>query len=94
VFLAGGDQLLQLQQDLIPRSSHLLSSYYLLKHISQSLATAVPLDIMYAHTHPRYTDTTVSVYEGQIVVFGFLRETKMLLDFSSPEMPTCSTFQS
>uniref|UniRef100_A0A673X1T2 Nucleoporin 160 n=1 Tax=Salmo trutta TaxID=8032 RepID=A0A673X1T2_SALTR len=52
VFLAGGDQLLQLQQDLIPRSSHLLSSYYLLKQISQSLATAVPLDIMYVHTHP------------------------------------------
>uniref|UniRef100_A0A8C8HBT5 Nuclear pore complex protein Nup160 n=1 Tax=Oncorhynchus tshawytscha TaxID=74940 RepID=A0A8C8HBT5_ONCTS len=49
VFLAGGDQLLQLQQDLIPRSSHLLSSYYLLKHISQSLATAVPLDIIDAN---------------------------------------------
>uniref|UniRef100_A0A668ADZ0 Nucleoporin 160 n=1 Tax=Myripristis murdjan TaxID=586833 RepID=A0A668ADZ0_9TELE len=37
VFLGGGAQLLQLQQDLIPRSSHLLSSYYLLKHISQML---------------------------------------------------------
>ncbi|CAB1313483.1 unnamed protein product [Coregonus sp. 'balchen'] len=49
VFLAGGNQLLQLQQDLIPRSSHLLSSYYLLKHISQSLATAVPLDIIDAN---------------------------------------------
>uniref|UniRef100_A0A8C4ZUY2 Nuclear pore complex protein Nup160 n=1 Tax=Gadus morhua TaxID=8049 RepID=A0A8C4ZUY2_GADMO len=37
VFLRGGSQLLQLQQDLIPRSSHLLSSYHLLKHTSQSL---------------------------------------------------------
>ena len=46
VFLGGGAQLLQLQQDLIPRSSHLLSSYYLLKHVSQSLASSVPVDIM------------------------------------------------
>ncbi|XP_062271162.1 nuclear pore complex protein Nup160-like, partial [Scomber scombrus] len=44
VFLGGGAQLLQLQQDLIPRSSHLLSSYYLLRHISQSLTSAVPTD--------------------------------------------------
>ncbi|XP_038561724.1 nuclear pore complex protein Nup160 [Micropterus salmoides] len=49
VFLGGGAQLLQLQQDLIPRSSHLLSSYYLLKHISQSLASAVPVDIIDAN---------------------------------------------
>uniref|UniRef100_A0A667ZYV4 Nucleoporin 160 n=1 Tax=Myripristis murdjan TaxID=586833 RepID=A0A667ZYV4_9TELE len=47
VFLGGGAQLLQLQQDLIPRSSHLLSSYYLLKHISQSLASTVPMDIIW-----------------------------------------------
>uniref|UniRef100_A0A668ADZ8 Nucleoporin 160 n=1 Tax=Myripristis murdjan TaxID=586833 RepID=A0A668ADZ8_9TELE len=33
LYLRLGDNLLQLQQDLIPRSSHLLSSYYLLKHI-------------------------------------------------------------
>uniref|UniRef100_A0A3Q3W6F3 Uncharacterized protein n=1 Tax=Mola mola TaxID=94237 RepID=A0A3Q3W6F3_MOLML len=46
VFLGGGAQLLQLQQDLIPRSSHLLSSYHLLKHISQSLASSVPVDII------------------------------------------------
>ncbi|XP_041794882.1 nuclear pore complex protein Nup160 [Chelmon rostratus] len=49
VFLGGGAQLLQLQQDLIPRSSHLLSSYYLLKHISQSLASPVPMDIIDAN---------------------------------------------
>ncbi|XP_049929502.1 nuclear pore complex protein Nup160 [Epinephelus moara] len=49
VFLGGGAQLLQLQQDLIPRSSHLLSSYYLLKHISQSLASSVPMDIIDAN---------------------------------------------
>uniref|UniRef100_A0A8C4HGB1 Nuclear pore complex protein Nup160 n=1 Tax=Dicentrarchus labrax TaxID=13489 RepID=A0A8C4HGB1_DICLA len=49
VFLGGGAQLLQLQQDLIPRSSHLLSSYHLLKHISQSLASSVPIDILDAN---------------------------------------------
>uniref|UniRef100_A0A6Q2YMV0 Nucleoporin 160 n=1 Tax=Esox lucius TaxID=8010 RepID=A0A6Q2YMV0_ESOLU len=49
VFLGGGAQLLQLQQDLIPRSSQLLSSYYLLKHISQSLATSVPVDMIDAN---------------------------------------------
>uniref|UniRef100_A0A3Q3EQK3 Nucleoporin 160 n=1 Tax=Labrus bergylta TaxID=56723 RepID=A0A3Q3EQK3_9LABR len=49
VFLGGGAQLLQLQQDLIPRSSHLLSSYHLLKHISQSPASSVPVDILDAH---------------------------------------------
>ncbi|XP_031695457.1 nuclear pore complex protein Nup160-like isoform X2 [Anarrhichthys ocellatus] len=49
VFLGGGAQLLQLQQDLIPRSSNLLSSYYLLKHISQSLASSVPIDIIDAN---------------------------------------------
>uniref|UniRef100_A0A1A7YTS7 Nucleoporin 160kDa n=1 Tax=Iconisemion striatum TaxID=60296 RepID=A0A1A7YTS7_9TELE len=46
VFLGGGGQLLQLQQDLIPRTSHLLSSYHLLKHISQSLTSFVPIDII------------------------------------------------
>ncbi|KAL0968663.1 hypothetical protein UPYG_G00269910 [Umbra pygmaea] len=49
VFLGGGSQLLQLQQDLIPRSSQLLSSYYLLKHISQSLANTVPVDVIDAN---------------------------------------------
>uniref|UniRef100_A0A3Q2PVR1 Nucleoporin 160 n=1 Tax=Fundulus heteroclitus TaxID=8078 RepID=A0A3Q2PVR1_FUNHE len=44
VFLGGGAQLLQLQQDLIPRTSHLLSSYHLLKGVSQSLASSVPMD--------------------------------------------------
>nr|XP_015820477.2 nuclear pore complex protein Nup160 [Nothobranchius furzeri] len=44
VFLGGGGQLLQLQQDLIPRTSHLLSSYHLLKHISQTLTSFVPVD--------------------------------------------------
>ncbi|CAB1322805.1 unnamed protein product [Coregonus sp. 'balchen'] len=49
VFLGGGAQLLQLQQDLIPRSSQLLSSYYLLKHITQSLTTTVALHIIDAN---------------------------------------------
>ncbi|KAM6973336.1 nuclear pore complex protein Nup160 [Aplochiton taeniatus] len=49
MFLGGGGQLLQLQQDLIPRSSHLLCSYHLLKHISQSLASSVPMDILDAN---------------------------------------------
>ncbi|XP_062403164.1 nuclear pore complex protein Nup160 [Sardina pilchardus] len=49
VFLGGGAQLLQLQQDLIPRCSHLLCSYYLLKRISQSVSSAVPLDILDAN---------------------------------------------
>ncbi|KAJ3596705.1 hypothetical protein NHX12_003109, partial [Muraenolepis orangiensis] len=49
VFLGGGAQLLQLQQELIPRSSHLLSSYHLLKTCSQSLASSVPLDIIDAN---------------------------------------------
>ncbi|KAL6106123.1 nup160 [Pungitius sinensis] len=49
MFLGGGAQLLQLQQDLIPRSSNLLSSYYLLKHVSQSLASSVPIDIIDAN---------------------------------------------
>uniref|UniRef100_A0AAQ5ZZR4 Nucleoporin 160 n=1 Tax=Amphiprion ocellaris TaxID=80972 RepID=A0AAQ5ZZR4_AMPOC len=49
VFLGGGAQLLQLQQDLIPRSSHLLSSYHLLKHISQNLASSVPMDTIDAN---------------------------------------------
>ncbi|KAK0152332.1 Nuclear pore complex protein Nup160 [Merluccius polli] len=49
VFLGGGAQLLQLQQDLIPRSSHLLSSYHLLTHTSQSLASSIPLDIIDAN---------------------------------------------
>uniref|UniRef100_A0A3P9ILY1 Nucleoporin 160 n=1 Tax=Oryzias latipes TaxID=8090 RepID=A0A3P9ILY1_ORYLA len=44
VFLGGGNQLLQLQQDLIPRTSHLLSSYHLLKHVSCSLASSVAMD--------------------------------------------------
>ncbi|XP_069384946.1 nuclear pore complex protein Nup160 isoform X2 [Paralichthys olivaceus] len=49
VFLGGGAQLLQLQQDLIPRTCHLLSSYHLLKHMSQSVALSVPVDIIDAN---------------------------------------------
>ncbi|XP_047451481.1 nuclear pore complex protein Nup160 [Mugil cephalus] len=49
VFLGGGAQLLQLQQDLIPRTSHLLSSYHLLKHISQSLSSSVAMDTLDAN---------------------------------------------
>lgn len=46
VFLGGGGQLLQLQQDLIPRTSLLLCSYYLLKWASQCLSSPVPLDTL------------------------------------------------
>ncbi|KAJ8344194.1 hypothetical protein SKAU_G00315230 [Synaphobranchus kaupii] len=49
VFLGGGGQLLQLQQDLIPRTSHLLCSYYLLKWASQCLSSTVPLDMLDAN---------------------------------------------
>ncbi|CAI5668440.1 unnamed protein product [Oreochromis niloticus] len=49
VFLGGGAQLLQLQQDLIPRTSQLLSSYHLLKHVSQSLASSVPISTIDAN---------------------------------------------
>lgn len=49
VFLGGGAQLLQLQQDLIPRTSHLLSSYHLLKHVSQNLASSVPINTIDAN---------------------------------------------
>uniref|UniRef100_H3D8B1 Nucleoporin 160 n=1 Tax=Tetraodon nigroviridis TaxID=99883 RepID=H3D8B1_TETNG len=48
VFLGGGSQLLQLQ-DLVPRSSHMLTSYHLLKHVSQSLASSVPVDVIDAN---------------------------------------------
>ncbi|KAJ8344223.1 hypothetical protein SKAU_G00315520 [Synaphobranchus kaupii] len=49
VFLAGGGQLLQPQQDLIPHTSHLLCSYYLLKWASQCLSSTVPLDMLDAN---------------------------------------------
>uniref|UniRef100_A0A9J8D3V8 Nucleoporin 160 n=1 Tax=Cyprinus carpio carpio TaxID=630221 RepID=A0A9J8D3V8_CYPCA len=43
-----GAQLLQLQQDLIPRCSSLLCSYHLLKQMSLTLSSSVPLDILNA----------------------------------------------
>nr|XP_023673218.1 nuclear pore complex protein Nup160 [Paramormyrops kingsleyae] len=49
VFLGGGAQMLQLQQDLIPRTSHLLCCYYVLKWASQCLSTPVPLDTLDAN---------------------------------------------
>ncbi|KAM9352421.1 nuclear pore complex protein Nup160 [Symphorus nematophorus] len=49
VFVGGGAQLLQLQQDLVPRCSHLLSCFHLLKNISQSLASNVHVDIIDAN---------------------------------------------
>ncbi|XP_030633341.1 nuclear pore complex protein Nup160 [Chanos chanos] len=49
VFLGGGAQLLQLQQDLIPRCSHLLYSYYLLKQVSQTLSSSISLDTLDAN---------------------------------------------
>uniref|UniRef100_A0AAR2KR61 Nucleoporin 160 n=1 Tax=Pygocentrus nattereri TaxID=42514 RepID=A0AAR2KR61_PYGNA len=47
MLLAGSAQSLQLQQDLIPRCSHLLCCYYLLKQLSQTLASPVPLDTLW-----------------------------------------------
>ncbi|RXN36925.1 nuclear pore complex Nup160 [Labeo rohita] len=44
----GGPQLLQLQQDLIPRCSNLLCTYHLLKQMSLMLSSSVPLDILNA----------------------------------------------
>ncbi|XP_036390935.1 nuclear pore complex protein Nup160 [Megalops cyprinoides] len=49
VFLGGGGQLLPLQQDLIPRTSLLLCSYYLLKWATQCLSAPVPLDTLDAN---------------------------------------------
>ncbi|KAL7862786.1 hypothetical protein SRHO_G00117700 [Serrasalmus rhombeus] len=49
MLLAGSAQSLQLQQDLIPRCSHLLCCYYLLKQLSQTLASPVPLDTLDAN---------------------------------------------
>ncbi|XP_057184920.1 nuclear pore complex protein Nup160 isoform X1 [Triplophysa rosa] len=46
IFPAGGSQLLQLQQELIPRCSHLLCTYHLLKQMSLTLSSSVPLDIL------------------------------------------------
>ncbi|MBN3303741.1 NU160 protein, partial [Amia calva] len=49
VYLGGGGQLLQMQQDLIPRTAYLLCSYYLVRWASQCLSTAVPLDTLDAN---------------------------------------------
>ncbi|XP_051547988.1 nuclear pore complex protein Nup160 isoform X1 [Myxocyprinus asiaticus] len=48
LFLPGGSEMLQLQQDLIPRCSHLLCSYHLLKQMSLTLSSSVPIDILNA----------------------------------------------
>lgn len=50
LFVPGGAQLLQLQQDLIPRCSSLLCSYHLLKQMSLTLSSSIPLDILWVHT--------------------------------------------
>nr|XP_043873458.1 nuclear pore complex protein Nup160 [Solea senegalensis] len=49
VFPGGGAHPLHLQQELIPRSVQLLSSYHILQHVSQSLASSVPVDIIDAN---------------------------------------------
>ncbi|KAK5615712.1 hypothetical protein CRENBAI_023015 [Crenichthys baileyi] len=71
VFLGGGAQLLQLQQDLIPRTSHLLSSYHLLKHISQNLSSSVPMDtidVNLQHLTALELSDTPSVSTGRSVL--------------------------
>lgn len=40
----GGPQLLQIQQEVIPRTSQLLSSYFLLRHLSRSVSVQVAED--------------------------------------------------
>ncbi|XP_062856315.1 nuclear pore complex protein Nup160 isoform X2 [Trichomycterus rosablanca] len=49
MLLAGSNQCLQLQEDLIPRCSHLLYCYHLLKQLGQTLASPVPLDTLDAN---------------------------------------------
>ncbi|XP_048463199.1 nuclear pore complex protein Nup160 isoform X2 [Rhincodon typus] len=44
--LGAGGYLLQLQQDLIPRTSLLVCSYFVVRWASRSLASAVPVDMM------------------------------------------------
>ncbi|XP_060694690.1 nuclear pore complex protein Nup160 [Hemiscyllium ocellatum] len=44
--LGAGGYLLQLQQDLIPRTSLLVCSYFVVRWASRSLATAVPIDML------------------------------------------------
>nr|XP_055048716.1 nuclear pore complex protein Nup160 [Misgurnus anguillicaudatus] len=48
IFLPGGNEMLQIQQDLIPRCSHLLCTYHLLKQMSLTMSSSVPLDILNA----------------------------------------------
>ncbi|XP_069037691.1 nuclear pore complex protein Nup160 isoform X2 [Lepisosteus oculatus] len=48
-YLGVRGQLLQLQQDLIPRTAHLLCSYYLIRWAGQCLSTPVPLDTLDAN---------------------------------------------
>ncbi|XP_061631140.1 nuclear pore complex protein Nup160 isoform X2 [Phyllopteryx taeniolatus] len=49
VLSGGGSQLLQIQQEAIVRTSQLLSSYFLLKHVSQSITVTVADDAMDAN---------------------------------------------
>ncbi|XP_051916119.1 nuclear pore complex protein Nup160 [Hippocampus zosterae] len=44
VLPGGGPQLLQIQQEVIPRTSQLLSSYFLLRHLSRSVGAQVAED--------------------------------------------------
>ncbi|KAM9301868.1 nuclear pore complex protein Nup160 [Gastrophryne carolinensis] len=46
VAFAGPGHLLQTQQELIPRTSHMLLSYYVIRWGSQCLASAVPVDTL------------------------------------------------
>ncbi|CAH2326036.1 Hypothetical predicted protein [Pelobates cultripes] len=46
VAFVGGGQLLQSQQDLIPRTSHTLLSYYVIRWGCQCLASTVPVDVL------------------------------------------------
>ncbi|XP_069082566.1 nuclear pore complex protein Nup160 [Pleurodeles waltl] len=43
---SGRGQLLHVQQDLVQRTSHLLSTYYVIRWASQCLASAVPVDAL------------------------------------------------
>ncbi|XP_053538114.1 nuclear pore complex protein Nup160 [Ictalurus punctatus] len=71
VLLADNAQYLLLQQDLIPRCSHLLCSYHLLRQLSQTLASPVPLDTLDANLQHlsvlKLSDSTVSTANRSVL---------------------------
>ncbi|XP_029438431.1 nuclear pore complex protein Nup160 [Rhinatrema bivittatum] len=101
----GGGQLLQAQQDLVPRTSHLLSSYYLIRWGSQCLASAVPvntlesnlqhLSVLELSDSPALTPAHKSVSSPQTVIELFFQDIsrKQIIAhlFSQPNTPLNQT---